>query len=379
MHDLTLVILTHNRAQCLAALLSYLETEEADCHILVLDSSRPDVLRANRAWVERSRLDVEFAAFPDLESDEKRRRGIHKVTTPFCTVCADSDLVILDGVWQCVDILRHKPAASVAQGRSFWFKARSDDEMEVKLIAHSRVAIEDISPLSRLRNLLQQYQTLKSGVFRTAALLRILDSLQPITKALARDLLWSALTVIEGQLVRISKLSYGRGMDSSHSHDHSCLLKWLCKEPNGVFAEYLRYREVLARAVMQRSDNELEPDEVRDVLDLMHLRYFLQRVPDSMLQFVAERQIADDTFEHYWPHWELNSAAQADIAARTSPRAVRSPLHIQGRQRSYLLSSDFWAPPEEDSPSLDSVVRLLAVLDNYRPCFEMEPNANPTS
>ena len=48
MHDFTLVIPTYNRAQQLAALLSYLEAQNADCRVLVLDSSRPEALAANR-------------------------------------------------------------------------------------------------------------------------------------------------------------------------------------------------------------------------------------------------------------------------------------------------------------------------------------------
>ena len=84
MRDFTLVIPTYNRAQQLAALLGYLEAQNADCRVLVLDSSGPEVLAANRERVAASSLDVEFAEFPDLEPIEKWRQGIHKVRTPFC-------------------------------------------------------------------------------------------------------------------------------------------------------------------------------------------------------------------------------------------------------------------------------------------------------
>ena len=80
-----------------------LRRENADCRVLVLDSSGPEVLAANRERVAASSLDVEFAEFPDLEPIEKWRQGIHKVTTPFCALCADDDLVILEGVQRCLD------------------------------------------------------------------------------------------------------------------------------------------------------------------------------------------------------------------------------------------------------------------------------------
>jgi hypothetical protein len=84
MRDFTLVIPTFNRGRLFAALLSYLETEKADCHVLVLDSSQPEILTANRARAAASNLDIEFAEFTDISVDEKWRHGLHAV---LCDVC----------------------------------------------------------------------------------------------------------------------------------------------------------------------------------------------------------------------------------------------------------------------------------------------------
>ena len=147
MRDFTLVIPTYNRAQQLAALLGYLETQNADCRVLVLDSSGPEVLAANRERVAASSLDVEFAEFPDLEPIEKWRQGIHKVTTPFCALCADDDLVILEGVRRCLVSLRSNLTASVVQGYSFTFLLRPDGDIELNNIVYFRPTIDDPSPL----------------------------------------------------------------------------------------------------------------------------------------------------------------------------------------------------------------------------------------
>jgi len=149
MRDFTLVIPTYNRAQSLAALLSYLETEKADCRILVLDSSRPETLAANRVRVASSSLDVEFAEFADLEPAEKWRQGIHQVTTSFCALCADDDILILAGVQRCLDALRTNLSASTVQGYSFTFLPRSDGDMELNNIVYFRPTIDDASPLQR--------------------------------------------------------------------------------------------------------------------------------------------------------------------------------------------------------------------------------------
>ena len=307
MRDLTLVIPTYNRPQLLAALLRYLETEKADCRVLVLDSSRPDVLAANRRRVAGCGLDAEFVEFPDLDPTDKWRRGIHKVTTPFCAFCADDDLVIVEGMRRCLDVLRSSPMSSVVQGYSFTFLQRPEGDIELNNIG-SRPTVDDPSPLQRLDKLFQQYQAPSYGLFRTPTLRRILETLPSEMKILTRELLLSALAAIGGHLIRLPAFSYGRSIGSSGDSDCSHLLEWFCKDPDGLFAEYLRYRDILAAATMQRGDNEKQPDEIREMLDLIHLRYLARHAPDAVLEFIAEQQIAGVDFAGYWPPHESSAA-----------------------------------------------------------------------
>ena len=306
MRDFTLVIPTYNRAQQFGALLGYLEAQNADCRVLVLDSSGPEVLAANRERVAASSLDVEFAEFPDLEPIEKWRQGIHKVTTPFCALCADDDLVILEGVRRCLVSLRSNLTASVVQGYSFTFLLRPDGDMELNNIVYFRPTIDDPSPLERLTKLFQQYQALNYGVFRTRVLQRILDALQPMKQTLARELLWSALTAISGHVIRLPHFSYGRSMGPSAAYDYWHPLEWLCKDPDSLFAEYLHYRELTAAAIIKRADNEHQLDEICDMLDLIHLRYLARHMPDSAVEFIAEQQISGTSFAEYWPRHEIH-------------------------------------------------------------------------
>jgi glycosyltransferase domain-containing protein len=136
MRDFTLVIPTYNRAPLLAALLGYLEAEKADCRVLVLDSSRPEVMAANRERAAASTLDIEFAEFEDGAPREKWRQGFRKVSTPLCGLCADDDIVILHGLSRCLDTLRSNPAASVVQGHAFSFLLLPNGDMELKNIVY---------------------------------------------------------------------------------------------------------------------------------------------------------------------------------------------------------------------------------------------------
>jgi glycosyltransferase domain-containing protein len=374
MRDLTLIVPTYNRPQLLAALLGYLEAEKADCRVLVLDSSSPDVLAANRDRVAGCGLDAEFLEFPDLDPTEKWRRGLHRVTTPFCAFCADDDLVIVEGVRRCLDVLRSSPASSVVQGYSFTFLPRPEGDIELNNIVYFRPTIDDRSPLRRLDKLFQKYQAPTYGLFRAPALRRIFDALPPAMKILTRELLWSALAAIDGHLVRLPDFSYGRCMGPSGSYDCWHPLEWFCKDPDGLFREYLHYRNLLARAIMQRADNNQKPEEIHGMLDLIHLRYLGRHAPDSVLEFIAEQQIAGVDFAEYWQRHEIHLPLyQAAGVAASAEAETLGPLTMRGHERSYTLFPRFYAPRGLDSPPLDSIARLLAALDKYRPVVDPGP------
>jgi glycosyltransferase domain-containing protein len=368
MRDFTLVIPTHNRQRLFAALLSYLEIERADCHILVLDSSRPEELAANRARVAASSLDIEFAEFPNVKVAEKWRQGVHKVYTPYCALCADDDMIVLDGVRRCLNVIRNNPAASAVQGYSFTFLPRADGDLELNNIVYFTPTIGSATPLKRVAGLFEQYQAPSYATYRTPVLQRIFDAVQPITKLLARELLTSALTAIEGPIVRIPDFSYGRSMGPSAVYEYWHPLEWLSKTPEGIFAEYIRYRELMMAAVIARPDNDQKPDDVRDILDLISLRYLVKHAPDGALQFITERQMADVEFSNYWSSYEIHLPlyAAAGIGPSVTERTL-SPVKVRGSGRGYILFPSFYAPLGTDSPRMDKIVQLIDVLDRYRP------------
>jgi hypothetical protein len=304
---------------------------------------------------------------PDTNAD----RGIHKVATPFWSVCGDDALVILDTVRQCLSTLRVNAAASVVQGYSFTFLARPDGDVELNNVVYFTPTINDGSPLARLGKLFQQYQAPSYGIFRTPVLQRIFDALQPMTTVLARELLWSALAVIEGQFIRLHNFSYGRSMGPSAAYECWHPLEWFCKDPDRLFAEYLRYRESLAAAVIQHPDNTQELDEVRDVLDIIHLRYLARHAPDSVLGFVAEQQMKGVDFAEYWPRYEVHLPLYEAAGIRTSPLSeTLPPVSVRSHARSYLLSPSFYAPRGTEAFHMNDIVRLLGTLDRYRPALQ---------
>jgi glycosyltransferase domain-containing protein len=107
---------------------------------------------------------------------DKFREGVHNVTTQFCALCADDDLVLLDGVDQCLEALRCNPRASVAQGYSFSFFCQHNGDMDLRHILYFSSTIDDAAPLARLAKLFSRYQAATYGSYRTPVLQQIFDT-----------------------------------------------------------------------------------------------------------------------------------------------------------------------------------------------------------
>jgi glycosyltransferase domain-containing protein len=383
MQDFTLVIPTYNRPKPLAALLKYLEAAQPPCRILVLDSSQPEPRAATRKLVQATNLTLDYLEFPsEMHPFDKFREGVHKVTTEFCALCADDDLVVPNGVARCLDALRSNPQASVAQGYSFSFLCQHTGDMDLGNILYFSSTIDDATPLARLAKLFSRYQAATYGNYRTPVLQRIFDTLKPMTSILGRELLGSALAAVEGQMIRVPCFSHGRSMDASERYQHWHPLEWFAKDPTGLFAEYRLYREQIAQAVLRRPDNTLDAPAVRRVIDIIHLRYMSKHAPDAALAFIAEQKLSDVPFEEYWPereiHQPLNEAAHIGTSAPAST-AAKSGIRHYGGARTYHLQPNFSAPLGVAAPGQEAITGLLRSLDHYclRPPAPLRPPAAP--
>jgi glycosyltransferase domain-containing protein len=384
MEDFTLVIPTYNRPRQLRAFLTYLSAKSPRCRVLVLDSSEPGPRAANRKIIDATTLRLDYVEFSsDVRPFDKFRQGVHQVTTPFCALCADDDLVVLDGVSRCLDALRCNARASVAQGYSFSFFCRPDGNMDLGNVLYFTSTIEDPTPLARLAKLFGRYQAATYGNYRTEVLQRIFDALKPVSSILARELFASALAAIEGQMVRVPCFSHGRSMDASETYEYWHPLEWFAKDPRGLFAEYYRYRQLMTQAVLKRPDNNLPAAAVQRVIDLIHLRYMLKHAPDGALKFIIEQKTLGVPFERYWSRPEIHNplyeAARIGTSASCSTHpVVRTGARLSG-PRTYHLHPNFFAPLDSDAPSDEAVTHLLRNLDDYQfratPVVPVRPRA----
>ena len=165
-------------------------------------------------------------------------------------------------------------------------------------------------------------------------------------------------------------------MGPSAAFDYWHPLEWFSKDPDSLFAEYLRYRELTTAAIFRRADNEHQLDEIHGMLDLIHLRYLAQHMPDSAVQFIVEQQIAGANFAEYWPRHEIHLPLYDAAGIRaTSELETLGPMSIRGPDRSYHLFPSFYAPRGIQSPQMADIVRLINVLNSYRAVARCDPPA----
>ena len=406
----TLVIPTYNRSGQLAALLRYLERNRAAFPVLVLDSSGPDHRQRNRDMAKRLSLALTYVEYDHgTRPFDKFRDGIGMVKTDFCGLCADDDLVIIDGLTRCVEHLAQHPELSAAHGYYFSFVEPVHDPraMDLTGILYYTPDIASDDSVERLRDLFRNYQALTYATFRTGILRRIFDVVRPVESLLARELLSSALAVVFGKAARLPCFTNGRSLSPSEPYRHWHPLEWLIESPEGLFAEYVKYREILVGILREVTGNQRSAENIGRAVDLIHMFYLVRHAPLDAYDFLMDHVLAGDDLGAVWPADEVQlplieasrflpgffdrpHGAQADGVSGVEQHRLLSflttwrgraaawsgkrdstawPKKFRTARRQYLLHQNFCRPTPSDLFNIGDgdIRRLLAVLDTYGP------------
>lgn len=394
--DFTLVIPTYRRPTSLACLLRFLGSEAVAFPVVVLDSSPPDEAAGNREIVESMAFDVEYCSYdPSTPPFEKFRDGVAKVRTAYAGLCADDDVVIPDGIEQCTAHLRRHSDVGVANGYSFTFVDHGAGGMDLRSIVYYIPTIDDYDPIVRLRVLFRNYQALTYGAYRTDLLRHVLDASRTMQSLLAQELLTGALSVVRGTVARLPLISSGRSLGASNTYRHWHPLEWMIAEPEGLLAEYARYRAILLQELIARPEERRSADTLRRLLDLIHLFYFFRHTPPAAYDFILDRALSGSGLEEFWPAAEIqDSLIEAarflpdthrppgrlrEVGGRTLRSLVRHGLRLAGAAhdlpvtnvttpvRCYRLHRAFLRPEPAELVHITpaNVTRLLATMDHY--------------
>lgn len=287
--DFTLVIPTFNRHAWLAGLLRYLARARMAGRVLVLDSSREDVARQNRALVEASGLEISVAAYPEsLPFSQKLAEGLRQVRSAYCGLCADDDLVLPGGVAACVDFLASHPDHAGAHGLYFAF-GQDGRRYFVDEIVYRHDSLDAARPAARLAQLLDDYQSNFYGVYRTAVQAEAIAAAAANESSLFFELAQSALTAIAGRIARLPLVYAGRRRSpSAGSPTRWHPVEWAAADPRELGRHYLAYHARLVARL--ESAGGLQPGEA-SALDLVHLRYLFQSIRDAGLKAAIAGQL----------------------------------------------------------------------------------------
>jgi glycosyltransferase domain-containing protein len=321
----TLIIPTYNRPLELAALLRFLRRGEAKFQILVLDSSsRQENRDKNASTIAASGLNVRHLLFdPLIQPFEKMWEGSKQVTTPYCGMCADDDILMPDSIDPIVNFLDVKPDFAAAQGWYYWFSLERET-MDLRLVAFSSPSVENDDPLVRLRDVFIDYESPTYAVYRTALFRDIFERIQCMKHVWGHESLGCALLLVYGKVARLPVWYYGRSggmaIDLGPSHPLDIMVHSIREQ----FDLYVTSREILLERLQALQPDRFTPEQWGQYLDLIYTMYF------------------SDIYKKHI----LNSAFELTLAHATNPR--KGGLQVNYRLGICQISL---APPPEAQPA----------------------------
>ena len=329
----TLIIPTFNRPESIERLLRYLVAQNVDFPVRVLDSSRQRVRKLNRKLIASLPLTCEYVEFPeDTHPFDKFREGIEGVKTPLCGLCADDDLPIVEGLRASFDFLEKNPDYTVAHGYYFQF-ALDENQMQITTITYYTPDYDMDEPLARLHALMRHYQALTYGTYRQETLLKIFNMVRPVESILARELLSSALAVVYGKIARIPVLFAGRNLGPSSSYKNWHPLEWLIGDPEGLFKEYVFYRNLILNETLASSHNGYDKVAAQAIIDLIHMQYLARHMPDESFDHIVMQSLDKiDATQIFTSHPVMmglvNAAADYSPLPGTKTRRENTPTSV---------------------------------------------------
>lgn len=383
----TLLIPTYNRPRELARLLHYLKSAGAAFPILVLDSSAAPAMTQNRDTIRQSTLNIRHQDFPtDLHPFEKFLAGTRMVETPFCSMCADDDFVLLPALQDCIAALSARPEAAAAHGNYFNF-IENINGFNLSYVVQRGNRIDDPSPVARTRHMLSNYEVLFYAVFRTADFTRILESIRNFRTTLGAEVWLAGATAAAGCILRIDRFYLGRNTDVSLSPDAWHPHEILCKFPERLSEDLPALQSNLIAALHQAGAIEQEP-LLQQMIELLWLRYIGPFLRSDAIDFILDKRLAGDdgkqTLVQFWDTFVASTRSIHPMVPLTgrdgssyAPEALRdgySPRDYfvdtvtpQGERRRYNIFFEFLFPDLKPPcrTDLSSLNELLAAAHLY--------------
>ena len=388
----TLIIPTYNRPLLLRRLLHYLEKADASFPIHLLDSSDVACSHQNRKLVDQSSLEIRYVEYPpDTSPFRKFADGFDRVRTRYSALCADDDVILLDGLTTALEFLETHAEYAVAHGHYFDFRT-NDSEFTLE---RWRYADDDslTGPVpERVVQLIRRYSALTYGVVRTDIARWAFGHAADQQNILAQELLSGLLCAIGGKVKRLAIAFYGRRNDRLTHYDDAHPLQRLVTSAPELFSDYRELSTCLLAAFDERRTARTGSPLPESLLDLSHLSYLFTHVHVATLDFIIDGKLqgmSDQAILEEALFVQADSEARSHCGAairklrmlkyRAFPRLKIPRLRARGntaaagsaggdsRRHGFRIQPDFVAGLDDLSLPADlGLSYILQALDLYR-------------
>lgn len=396
-NDYTLIIPTYNRSAQFSRLIRYLDRRKVPFSVLVLDSSNAEEMAGNAQAIESVRNAVRHERFDGtIAPYEKFYRGLEKVETPYCSFCADDDVLFTDTIGDCVSFLKKNPFFIGAHG--YYLNFLETDAFRITYTIHASATIAGDDAIKRLNQQMFVFEPVFYAIYRTDAVRDAVGGTRAVETLLFKELLASSIALVHGGICRIEKPYLARSIGPSNPYTNWHPHEIIPKEPQLMFREYLRYKEQVMARLAENKDLEAPYPQARRerIIDLSHLRYLASMLVPGILDFMIDRTMAGDTPEQVvdgiWQRWVYSGqGARPEHPQRPYPlnvtqRRIRKVmLHISeewmGRKWHLGIAPLPWFDPYRDlyidAKIAGGGMRRYLLYDEF--LHQVLPNGRPLS
>lgn len=204
----TIIIPTYNRPAYLKRLLSYYDSYNIECKIIIADSSSEDnKIENKRISSHFSNLNISHVAdYPyTISPNNKLCDILNHVNSKYALFCADDDFITPNGIRQSIDFLDDNSDYSVAHGVYFSFKIKQKTGNMCKSIWDTRdlpISVTSSEPKYRVNHYMRYFSSnpIFYSVYRTDFLKIIFEETVKYTDdLLLGEQLLIFLTLIHGK------------------------------------------------------------------------------------------------------------------------------------------------------------------------------------
>jgi glycosyltransferase domain-containing protein len=292
----TLLIPTYNRPAYFRSLLGYLSARRFEYPIRVLDSSAEPALSENRESVDRSGLDIAHHIYdPAINVGDKIARGTQLVETPYCSFCADDDILFTRDLDRYLDFLDANSAFVGAHG--YYVNFKPGDDFALANTVYSAPSIAGDDALKRIVEQMRDYQAVFYAIYRTGVMQFVLSQFGRVQSLWAGELLSSSLTLVSGGVYRAQDVFMARNTNPSIATEGWHPHHFLAIEPAQLLREYADYRAVTLEhlAADAHCRARYQPEQMQRVFDLVHLKYLAPMLSPVFMDYLIQQSMRSDT------------------------------------------------------------------------------------